>query len=75
MKLPKDYVRVTFDVTNIEWETDGESVNLPTEKTVTVEMPKDQIDFPEDFICEKLSDDHDFFVNHFKHDNMRFEDE
>lgn len=44
----------TYTVTNIEWDTDGEQIELPITLNVNVpsDMPTDEID---DFISDEIS--------------------
>jgi hypothetical protein len=52
--------------TNIDWETDGEEVNLPTELTLEVD---DDVDLDEDG-GDVLSDEYDWLVNGFDYEVM-----
>ena len=57
--LPKTVV-----VTDIEWDTDGEDVDLPTE--VTLEDIYYDEDVYDDAIEDRLSDEYEFCVKSFK---------
>ena len=50
--------------TNIDWETDGEEVNLPTELTLEVD---DDVDLDEEG-ADILSDEYDWLVNGFDYE-------
>jgi hypothetical protein len=52
--------------TNIDWETDGEEVNLPTELTLEVD---DDVDLDEEG-GDVLSDEYDWLVNGFDYEVM-----
>ena len=47
-------------VTDIEWETDGEDVELPTEVDIEVDE-----DYTDDEIADYLSDEYGWLVNGF----------
>lgn len=48
----------SVEITNIEWETDGEEVELPTEVTLDIKDPT--ID-----IADALSDEYGFLIKHY----------
>lgn len=51
-------------IVNIDWETDGADVNLPTE----VELPSDIAIDDEDVITDYLSDEYGWLVNSWEYE-------
>ena len=63
---------------NIEWDTDGEEEDLPTEVTLILTEPKELIEYCEarescdedDFIADKLSWEYGWCVNSFEYEEV-----
>lgn len=54
-------------ISNIEWNTDGEDIDLPTEITVNFKEILNKEDIPE-LIAEYLSSNYDFCVINFTYE-------
>ena len=62
-----DYVTYTYVVYDIDWETDGEDVELPTETTIDVPLlPDEDEEDASNLITEYLSEEYGFLVKDFK---------
>lgn len=67
-----DYVTYTYIVYDIDWDTDGEDVELPTEITIDVPLlPDEDEEDASNLITEYLSEEYGFPVKDFK---MRLSD-
>lgn len=67
-----NYVTYTYIVYDIDWDTDGEDVELPTETTIDVPLlPDEDEEDASNLITEYLSAEYGFLVKDFK---MRLSD-
>ena len=61
------YITHTYTVYDIDWKTDGENVELPTETTIDVPLlPDEDEEDASTLIVEYLSDEYGFLVKDFK---------
>lgn len=62
-----DHVTYTYIVYDIDWDTDGEDVELPTETTIDVPLlPDEDEEDASNLITEYLSAEYGFLVKDFK---------
>jgi len=57
-----------YKITDIEWDTEGEEVNLPTK--VQVDIMVDEDDDIDDMLASRLSDDYGWTVNSFHYEDV-----
>jgi hypothetical protein len=57
-----------YQVSNVQWETDGEQVELPS--IIVVDVPDDELDNVEDFLSDHLSDEYGWLHNRFECDRL-----